>query len=578
MPDLRLRAIAPYAGLVALALSLRWYGLDWGNYHPDEWPIESFARGLGLPNSLREFFSPESPLNPGWFNYGSLPLILLAAIGWLGDQLREFADFVPQRHVLWRGVTGLADAVTVILVARIGRELYGHTVGFLAAAFYALAVLPIQLSHYYTVDPLMTVLLMASLLASVRFLRSRNEQTGYLAAFLLGLAISTKATAIVFSMPVAFAWLAYLWAATQGGGNADVLRGALRHAILAALIAFAAFAIAQPYALIDWSTYTNDILTQANMARGKLELPFTIQYIDTTPWLYHIRNMVVWGLGIPLGVAAIAGVSLITWRAARRRNVIELLIIAGLLIPFLWIGSQQVKFMRYLLPLYPLLAIAAALAVVSGMAFLARFGRRGTWAGMTLAGIVIVPTAFYAIAFTTVFSGSHPVDRMSEWITDNVPRGSVITTETWDQRFHGEHRYDIESIEVYWADDWFKAEMIAGQLRRADYVYMFSNRGYGSVSRLPERFPVMRAYYEALFDGRLGYELARVETTYPSLLGVTLVDDSIRYLGFEPSSPDVIDGGASGLVINLGPADESFTVYERPKPMLFRKVSQLSEA
>ena len=68
-----------------------------------------------------------------------------------------------------------------------------------------------------------------------------------------------------------------------------------------------------------------------------------------------------------------------------------------------------------------------------------------------------------------------------------------------------------------------------------------------------------------------------METTYPSLLGVTLVDDSIRYLGFEPSSPDVIDGGASGLVINLGPADESFTVYERPKPMLFRKVSEVSQ-
>ena len=577
MPDLRLRAIAPYAGLVALALSLRWYGLDWGNYHPDEWPIESFARGLGLPNSLGEFFSPESPLNPGWFNYGSLPLILLAPIGWIGDRLREIADFVPQRHVLWRGATGVADAITVILVARIGREVYGQTVGFLAAAFYALAVLPIQLSHYFTVDPLMTALLMGSVLASVRFLRSRNERTGYLAAFLIGLAISTKATAIVFSMPVAFAWIAYLWAVTREGGNADAVRNALSQAILAGLIAIAAFAIAQPYAIIDWSTYTNDVLTQANMARGKLELPFTIQYIDTTPWLYHIRNMVVWGLGIPLGVAAIAGVCLITWRAARRRNVIELLIIASLLIPFLWIGSQQVKFMRYLLPLYPLFCIAAALAVVSGMALLARFGRRGTWAGMTLAGVVIIPTAFYALAFTTVFGGTHPVDRMSAWITDNVPPGSVITTETWDQRFHGEHRYDIESIEVYWADDRFKAEMIADQLSRADYVYMFSNRGYGSVSRLPDRFPVMRAYYESLFDGSLGFELARVEATYPSLLGVTFVDDSIRYLDFEPSSPDVIDGGATGPVINLGPADESFTVYERPKPMLFRKVSQLSE-
>ena len=101
---------------------------------------------------------------------------------------------------------------------------------------------------------------------------------------------------------------------------------------------------------------------------------------------------------------------------------------------------QQVKFMRYLLPLYPLLCIVAAFAILSAMAYLARFGRKGAWAEASLAGIVIVPTAFYAIAFTTVFGGTHPVDRMSSWIEENVPPSSVITTEAWDQRFHGEHR------------------------------------------------------------------------------------------------------------------------------------------
>ncbi len=578
MPDIRLRQLAPYAGLIALALSLRWYGLDWGGYHPDEWPISGFASGLGMPGSIGEFFSTESPLNPGWFNYGTLPLILLAAIGWIGDQLREFAGFVPQRDVLWRGATGLADAATVILIVHIGREMYGRTVGFLAAALYALAVLPIQLSHYYAVDPLMTALLMGSLLASIRFLRSRSPGTGYMAAALLGLAISTKATAVVFAIPVVFTWLAYLWLPIRDNGSADDFRRVLRRTIFAALVAFAAFAVAQPYALIDFSTYVNDVLTQADMARGNLELPFTIQYENTTPWLYHLRNLVVWGLGIPLGIAALAGTALIAWRAARHRTALEVLFIAALLIPFLWLGAQQVKFMRYLLPLYPLLCIAAALAIPSAMAWLTRFGRKGAWAGASLAGIVIVPTAFYAIAFTTVFGGTHSVDRMSAWIEDNVPPGSVITTETWDQRFHGEHRYDIESIEVYWPDNRLKAETLAAQLDRADYIYMFSNRGYGSVSRLPERFPVMRDYYDALFDGELGFELAHVEATYPSLLGVTLAEDTVRYLDFEPISPDVIHGGASGLVIDLGMADESFTVYERPKPMLFRKATALSES
>lgn len=578
MSDIRLRQLAPYAGLLALALGLRWFGLDWGGYHPDEWPIRSFASGIGMPGSVSEFFSAESPLNPGWFNYGSLPLILLAVIGWIGDQLRALADFIPYREVLWRGATGLADAATVILVAHAGRELYGRAAGFLAAALYALAVLPIQLSHYYAVDPLMTALLMSSMLASIRFLRSRNPRAGYLAAALLGLAISTKATAVVFAIPLVFAWCAYLWIPIRSNGSADNVRDALQRAILAGFIAFAAFAVAQPYALIDFSTYLNDVITQANMARGELELPFTIQYEDTTPWLYHARNLVVWGLGIPLGVAALAGTALIAWRAVRQRNTLEILFVAALLIPFLWLGAQQVKFLRYLLPLYPLLCIAAAFAILSAMSFLARFGRKGAWAGASFAGIVIVPTAFYAIAFTTVFGAAHPVDRMSSWITENVPPGSTITTETWDQRFHGEYHYNVESIEVYWPDNRLKAVDLAAQLDHADYIYMFSNRGYGSVTRLPERFPVMRAYYDALFDGQLGFELAHIEATYPSLLGVTIAEDTIRYLDFEPASPDIIHGGATGLVIDLGMADESFTVYERPKPMLFRKANVLPES
>ena len=322
-----------------------------------------------MPSSLSEFFSAESPLNPGWFNYGTLPLILLAVIGWVGDQLREIADFIPNREVLWRGATGLADAATVVLIVHIGRELYGRTAGFLAAALYALAVLPIQLSHYYAVDPLMTALLMGSLLASIRFLQSRDPRTGYLAAALLGLAISTKAAALVFAIPVVFVWLVYLWIPIRNNGTADDVRIALRRTILAALIAFAAFAVAQPYALIDFSTYMNDVMTQANMARGDFELPFTIQYQETTPWVYHLRNLVIWGLGIPLGVAALAGTILIAWRAARQRNTVEIIFIAALLIPFLWLGMQQVKFMRYLLPLYPLLGIAAAFAILSAMAY-----------------------------------------------------------------------------------------------------------------------------------------------------------------------------------------------------------------
>ena len=576
MASNRVRSLAPYAGLIAIALSLRLYGLDWGAYHPDEWAIDHFARGLALPGSIGEFFSPDSPLNPGWFNYGSLPLLLLAAIAGIGDALRGLFDFIPSDIVLWRAVSGLADAVTLVLVVRIGRLVYGQAVGFLAGGLYALAVLPIQLSHYSAVDPLLTTFLSASLLSSLYFVRSRKTAAGYAASLLFGLALATKATAIVFAVPVALAWLSYVWAARGDGfGSAEMHRRVLA-AMGAVALGFAAFVIGQPYAVIDFATFSADVLEQTRMGRGVVELPFTIQYVDTTPWLYHLRNVVVWGLGIPLGVAALAGVALMSIRAVGLRRGMEILLVLSFLIPFLWIGAQQVKFVRYMLPLYPVLAIAAAFVIIAGMARLSRMRRLSTWAPAALAGVVIVPTAFYALAFTTVFAAEHPVDRISEWITENVPHEATIATEAWDQRFHGEHLYVIEQVEPYWPDDAAKIAHLTEILERSDYIYLFSHRAYGSVARLPDRYPIMRSYYGALFDGRLGFETARVESTYPSLLGVSFVDETIRNVGFSAASPEALGAAEPGITLNLGPADESFTVYERPKPILFRKTTTLS--
>ena len=572
----RLRSVAPYGALLAISLSLRLYGLDWGAYHPDEWAIDHFARGLALPGSIGEFFSPDSPLNPQWFSYGSLPLVLLAAIAGVGDALRGFVDFIPSNVVLWRGASGLADAVTLILVVRIGRAVYGPAVGFLAGGLYALAVLPIQLSHYSAVDPLLTTFLTASLLSSLYFVQSRRTTAGYAACLFLGLALATKATAIVFAAPAALAWVSYVWQARRDNVNPGETRRRVLAAVGGVGFTLAAFVVGQPYAVIDFATFRADVWEQTQMGRGVIEFPFTIQYVNTTPWLFHLRNIVVWGLGIPLGIAALAGLVLMGARSISLRRGIEILLVLSLLLPFLWIGAQQVKFMRYMLPLYPVLCIAAAVVIIVAMAQLSRMKRLSSWAPAALAGVIIIPTAFYALAFATVFAVDHPVDRISGWITENVPRNERIATESWDQRFHGEHIYNIEQVEPYWPDDEAKIAHLTEILERSDYIYLFSHRAYGSLSRLPERYPIMRAYYAGLFDGRLGFETARVESTYPSLLGVSFADETIRNVGFTSASPEALGDTEPGISLNLGSADESFTVYERPKPILFKKIAVLS--
>ena len=43
------------------------------------------------------------------------------------------------------------------------------------------------------------------------------------------------------------------------------------------------------------------------MVRGTADFPFTRQYRNTIPYLYFIQQQVVWGMGLPLGLIALAG-------------------------------------------------------------------------------------------------------------------------------------------------------------------------------------------------------------------------------------------------------------------------------
>ena len=62
------------------AATLRLYGVTWdgGHWlHPDERQVYFVAADLALPTSLAEALTPDSPLNPGFFAYGSLSFYLL---------------------------------------------------------------------------------------------------------------------------------------------------------------------------------------------------------------------------------------------------------------------------------------------------------------------------------------------------------------------------------------------------------------------------------------------------------------------------------------------------------------------
>ena len=62
----------------------------------------------------------------------------------------------------------------------------------------------------------------------------------------------------------------------------------------------------------------------------------------------------------------------------------------------------------------------------------------------------------------------------------------------------------------YPVDNDLKYNDIVNSLEVGDYLTIASNRFYDTETRNPKRWPLTSLYYEKLFAGELGYELAAV--------------------------------------------------------------------
>src|SRR5262249_51260247 len=166
--------------VTVLAFLPRIYGLNWdanNQLHPDERQIMLRSICLSLPNTPHDpscgapvatgpgwFFSPNSPLNPHFFAYGSFPQYLLAAVAhglaWLTHATG--GRFLPPDGGVWddfnhftlvgRVLSGLFDTGSVLLAGLLARRLAGRWAGVLAAAFVAVIPFDVQVSHFYAVD------------------------------------------------------------------------------------------------------------------------------------------------------------------------------------------------------------------------------------------------------------------------------------------------------------------------------------------------------------------------------------------------------------------------------------------
>ena len=562
--------------LIGLALFLRLYGINWdqgGFYHPDERALLFHVEAISFPiNDLSSLFNSGSSLNPGWFPYGSLPLYMLKLTGFLAPPFLENPG-LDKLAIMGRATSALFDVVTILFIYVVGARLFGRWAGLLGASFIALSALHIQQSHFFVTDIMLASWLMVSFYFLIKAMENGRVKSFALAGLFFGLALATKVSAAPLAL--AFIAAAVLYAlGTAGHAQDRALRArhATRGLAMAAGVTLLTFFITQPYGFIDWRTFLGDVGEQSEMVRRIRDYPFTRQYIDTTPYLYHVRQLAVWGMGLPLGILLWAGMTFSLGAALLRRRRKHILLLSWVLPYFLITGSFDVKFMRYMLPITPFLAIMAASMVTWGVAKLRQSPSRLLRPRLAYAGLsaVMVFTVFYSLAYVNIYSRPHTAEAASDWINANVPPGATFLQDSgWEEGFKRLGRYNQFRIEVYDDESQAKRQRMIESLAQADYLLFYSNRQYGTIPRLPERYPMTREYYRLLFSGELGYELVHWETSYAELYGLSFADNTFGRPDLPTPGP-LEDYEQTSISLNMGFADESFTVYDHPAVLIFK--------
>ena len=621
------------AAIVAVALALRLHGIDWdGGYgfHPDERDIyfrsdcmyqlltddpnasrcgyvadnPQAEPGLG---GLRYFFDAErSPLNPHWFPLGSILIYMMVFIRSVVELFTDVGGL--DMRFAGRTLSALADVGSVLLVFALGRRLYSRNVGLLAAGLTALAVVHVQHSHFYRPETFTVLLTLASIWATLRMVEKRRLRDSALLGVILGLALAPKVNVLPLLAPLALGYGYRVLDEAEGRWDEitpAMLQRVAGHAILAGVVALGVFFITTPYAFIDIGAFVSDVMLQTRMARNAGLFPFTVQYVDTPAFLYQIRQTVVWGLGVPLGVLAwlaIPFTALLVF-LDRRHFRADLILLAWVVPSLLFLESFEVRFLRYLFPLMPVMILMASRMMLWNLdrvGFSVRrlldsmrqsaseIGKRrfalqpsATSALLLIAAglpvFVIGSTAFYSLAFQRVYADEHPATQASRWVLTEVPRSSVIVFDNhWDEFPPGLYAYDSWQFPLYERDTQTKMRELARRLSRSDYLIFYSHRPYASAARDPGRFPYSNNYYQLLFSGQLGYRLHREFTNYPSLGGVVFRDEALGESGLHSPQPEV-DLFDANFTLNFGYSDDNVSGYDHPRVLVFRNAERLNE-
>ena len=569
--------------IMLLGSVLRLYGLNWDDshhLHPDERFIVLTALNITWPDSFSDYLNPEtsalSPYNTENYKsyiYGTFPLFLTKALANVFHY-----DAYGKLHIVGRLLSTLFDLGSLLLVYFIAMKIFSRHTGILAAAFYAVTVLPVQQSHFFTVDNFLVFWIIVTFSLLVIFMEKENYRALVVSSLMgvsFAFALASKVSAILFITIIAFAMaIKFVQSLHKVRWHKNILQ-LTSNCIVFLISNYLIFRLVQPYAFAsgNWldvmpqPDFWSGLDSQRRAISGEVMFPSQWQWVHTTPYLFPLKNLLLWGLGLPLGVSCLIGLGVFlglqikTITAEKIGGVGKVVRTPGF-VAFMWIlfsfaygGGSFIKSMRYFLPIIPFLIIFAAYTCTNIAAANNKISR--------MSGVLIfILSLLWAVAYMSIYSRDTTRVAASKWIYKNIPETSVLANEQWDDPLplrlpddvlkneHARHKnFEWFLMRVYDPDNDDKLRTLHKDMKRADYIILSSPRARETIGQLTDYFPIMSKYYRSLHLGTLGFEKVKECASYPHLFG------------FE---------------INDSTAEESFWVYDHPRVHIYKKVRDLS--
>jgi Dolichyl-phosphate-mannose-protein mannosyltransferase len=414
----RLRVGNPHAIALALllvvTLLLRLWGIRQGlpySYNVDE-ATHFVPRAVAF---FSQDLNPHYFLNPPAYSY----LLHIVFELWFGSRdavSRAYASDPTSVYVVARVVAAVLGTGAVWLTYLAAARFFNKNVGLLAAAILGLAFLPIFYSHLALNDVPTLAPVALSLYGTACVMRRGRLRDYLIAGVGLGLAAATKYTGGIA--------LLCLLAAFLGDSAGGAFWVAVRRLLIGLAVAVIAFVLANPYAVLDFHAFTTGVSSQASLAAGQDPVKLGTRPgsgIDYYLWTF------TWGLGWGPVLAAIgAGILLL----ARRRMAMALALIPAPIAFIIFMGNQQRYFGRWLMPVFPIVAILGAYGAVELIGWLIRARRIPAPAAVGLVAVLLLAQSVVAVLHNdAVLSRPDTRNLARAWMVAHVPAGAKVVIE-----------------------------------------------------------------------------------------------------------------------------------------------------